>query len=107
MAALTGGNNQQITSDPVLRGLCLSICEEVVAGASHEGIPLSFDPAMLAPDKLPPHKPSMLQDMENGLRLETGSILNAVQALARASGTPTPTLDLLTALTEARARFRG
>ncbi len=106
MAAVTGGNNQQITSDPLLRHFCLQVCDEVVAVAHGEGIALQFDPSMLAPDKLAPHKPSMLQDMEKGVKLETGSILSAVQVLARASGTPTPSLDLVSALVDARVRFR-
>lgn len=104
VAALTGSNNQQVVSDPVLREFAFSIMREVAAVAKAEGVDLAVDQGQLLPERLPPHKPSMLQDLEAGRSLETDSILRAVQALARESGVKTPALDLVSAMIVARTR---
>ena len=53
------------------------------------------------------HEPSILQDLKLGRPMEIEGILGATLDLARLSGTPTPTLDLLVALTRARGRTAG
>jgi 2-dehydropantoate 2-reductase len=53
------------------------------------------------------HKPSMAQDLELGRPMEIDAMFTAPLALARELGVPTPTLNLLAALTTLRARTAG
>ncbi len=61
------------------------------------------------------HKTSMLQDAEAGKTLETGALIGAVVELGRLTGTPTPAIDAVCALTrllghtieEERVRIRA
>ena len=46
------------------------------------------------------HKTSMLQDAEAGKALETEAIIGSVAELGRLTGTPTPTIDAVHALTQ-------
>jgi 2-dehydropantoate 2-reductase len=46
------------------------------------------------------HKTSMLQDVEAGRPLETDALLGSVIELGRMTGTPTPHLDTVFALTK-------
>lgn len=52
-------------------------------------------------------KPSGLQDLEAGRTIEIGAVYEAPLALARLAGVPTPTADLLVALTRLRAIAAG
>lgn len=106
VCTLTASANRVIGTDPELYRLSRNLLAEVSAVAASEGIPLPVDSVPLDPAKLSVHKPSMLQDLEAGRLLETDSILRAVQYLAREGGVATPTLDIVTALVEARARAR-
>jgi 2-dehydropantoate 2-reductase len=49
----------------------------------------------------------MAQDLELGRPMEIDAMLTAPLALARELGVPTPTLNLLVALTTLRARTAG
>lgn len=53
------------------------------------------------------HKPSILQDLELGRPMEIDGIYSSVLELARLVKVPTPTLDLLVALTKVKARAAG
>ena len=53
------------------------------------------------------HKTSILQDLELGRPMEIDTLYTVPLEMARAAGVPTPTLDLLAALTRARARAAG
>ena len=63
----------------------------------------AVDPAL----PRPPHKTSMLQDMERGRPMEIDALLAAVQDFARLTGVPTPGLDTILALLALRARVAG
>ncbi len=53
------------------------------------------------------HKTSMLQDLERGRPMEIDALVTAVAELGRAAGVATPTLDMVLALVQARARAAG
>ena len=49
----------------------------------------------------------MLQDIELGRQIEIGVMVDAVQEIAALVEVPTPTIDLVGALTRLRARTAG
>ena len=53
------------------------------------------------------HKTSILQDLELGRPMEIDALYTVPLAMGREAGVATPTLDLLTSLTRARARAAG
>jgi 2-dehydropantoate 2-reductase len=55
----------------------------------------------------PDHKPSLLQDYEQGRPMEIDALVRAPQAFARAAGLSTPMLDLLAGLAIRKARDKG
>ena len=106
VATLVMGGNHDVVGDENLRQLCVHILRELLATAKADDIDLTADEHLFDADRLPPHKPSMLQDLEAGRPLEIDSILQAVQGIARAAGVETPTLDTVTSLVTARDRLR-
>ena len=54
-----------------------------------------------------PHKTSMLQDLELGRPMEIDALVTVVQELGRLVGVPTPTIDVVLALIQQRARIAG
>src|SRR5471032_3167623 len=55
----------------------------------------------------PEHKPSILQDYEQGRPMEIDALVRAPAAFARAAGLSTPMLDMIAALAIRRARDKG
>ena len=54
-----------------------------------------------------PHKTSMLQDLELGRSMEIDALVTVVQELGKLVGVPTPTIDVVLALIQQRARIAG
>ena len=54
-----------------------------------------------------PHKTSMLQDLELGRPMEIDALVTVVQELGKLVGVPTPTIDVVLALIQQRARIAG
>lgn len=54
-----------------------------------------------------PHKTSMLQDLELGRPMEIDALVTVVQELGRLVDVPTPTIDVVLALIQQRARVAG
>jgi 2-dehydropantoate 2-reductase len=52
------------------------------------------------------HKPSLLQDYEQGRPMEIDTLIKAPAALGRSGGVATPMLDMLAALATRMARAR-
>lgn len=50
------------------------------------------------------HKISMLQDLERGRSMEIDALVTAVQELGQLTGTPTPTINVVLALVQERAK---
>lgn len=105
LCALTRLPVDGLSCDPQLLGLCGAVIDEIAAIAAADGVDLS-DQVQVA--KQAPRvgagidgssasgiRPSMLQDALNGRAMEVEAILGQVQAFARASGTPSPVLDVL------------
>jgi 2-dehydropantoate 2-reductase len=53
------------------------------------------------------HKTSMLQDLERGRPMEIDALVKAVSEQGEAAGVPTPIIDLVLTLVQARARAAG
>jgi len=107
VCTLAGAGNRQVASDPDLQRLCRALLREAAAVADAHGVPLVADEGQLAPERLAPHKPSMLQDLEAGRPLEIDAILTAVRLLARDQNVCTPHLDFVTSLVQMRAATRN
>lgn len=107
--ALTGATIGQVHADPALQSVQLSIVDEAHRVALAHGFSdLGFDKERWrANPAKTPHKPSMLQDLERGRALEIESTYMILQDLARQQGVATPTLDILVALLQMRARTAG
>jgi 2-dehydropantoate 2-reductase len=85
------------------------LAEEVATVAAAHGFgDLGIDlEALSRPGSRPVHEPSILQDLERGRPMEIHSMVTIVQDLARASGVPTPTLDIVLPLMVLKARETG
>lgn len=108
VATLTCSTARGLLADPRLREIVGRIVEEVLAVAHAAGsAPVLDIAARLDPAKAPDHKPSLLQDLEQGRPMEVDVIVTAVRELARALEVSTPTFKVVGTLLEARARDAG
>jgi 2-dehydropantoate 2-reductase len=108
VAALTGGTARAVLGEIELHEIVRRIVEEVLVVARAAGSdPILDVAARLDPAKAPDHKPSLLQDLEQGRPMEVDVIVAAVRELAQALRVPTPTFDVVASLLEARARTAG
>lgn len=109
VSALTGATVVEILDDPELRQVCATMFEETAA----VGAALGIETAMTADDRLDmarrlgAFRTSMLQDADRGRPLELDAIVGAVRELARRTGVPTPSLDVVYALLARREHVRG
>lgn len=53
------------------------------------------------------HRTSMLQDLERGRPMEIDALVSSVQEMGQLVGVPTPTIDVVLALVQQRARVAG
>jgi 2-dehydropantoate 2-reductase len=107
ISMLTLATIDRVVTEPSLRTLCRSIMTEAAEVAEALGIrsPRSMIERRLdAAAAMVGHKMSMLQDLELGRDLELGAIVGAVQEIGRLLGVPTPALDTVLSLAQARAR---
>jgi 2-dehydropantoate 2-reductase len=94
--------------EPTLLAAVNAAAEEALAIAAALGLRPSVDPGkQLRAAQSMTHKPSILQDLLLGRKMEIATILDAPLTLARRAGVATPTLDLLSALARVRAREAG
>jgi len=107
ISALTGATLDRIIGDAALRVLCKTMMLEArtVNEALGVQIPIELMERRLAvAGSLVGHKMSMLQDLERGRRLEVDALVGAVQELGRLTEVPTPIIDAVLALIQARGR---
>ena len=109
ISALTHATLDQITSG-ALREVCKKAIYE--AKAVTEALNIFIPEEMIerrlnVAGKAVGHKMSMLQDLERHRSMEIDALVTAVQELGRLTGTPTPTIDILLALVQARGRIAG
>jgi 2-dehydropantoate 2-reductase len=94
LSSLTRQPMGAINSDPDLSALLAEAVGEIVAVARAKGVALPADAAELVTKMIggmpPQAKPSMLQDLERGNRIEVAGLSGKVAALGRALGVPTP-----------------
>lgn len=95
-------------ADPVLHEAAIRVVEEGMAIAAAMGRPVPGSAA----DKVNlsagiAHKPSILQDLEQGRPMEIDALFSVALRLAREHGVATPTLSLTVALAVQAARAAG
>lgn len=107
--ALTGANIAQVHADPAMQTVQLNLVSEAHdVAVAHGYVDLGFSiERWRANPATSPHKPSMLQDLERGRALEIQGTYTVLQDLARQKGIATPTLDVVVALLQLRARTAG
>ncbi len=96
-------------SDPALRDVARKMWMEANAIAAAHGIVLdaAIDRKLDAMAQGGNHRPSILQDFDNGRPIEIDAQIVVPIELAHDAGVPVPTLDALAALMRARARAAG
>lgn len=108
LALATGNRSNSVRSDEGLK--------EIYRRIVREGLAISAAHGFLLDDKLDPermiarllnHKPSLLQDYEQGRPMEIAEIILSPVAFARAANIATPTLDTVAAIVTRMARDRG
>lgn len=108
LAVLTASAPGDYAGDPAIAGMIRRIVAEGAAVAEALGAHPHVDvEAQIARSRKMSHKPSILQDLELGRPMEIDGIFTATLDLARLAGVATPTLDLLVAMLQARARAAG
>jgi 2-dehydropantoate 2-reductase len=108
LALATGNRSDATRDDAALREIYMRIVGEGLAIAAAHGFPLAgkLDPERMVA-RLLHHKPSLLQDYEQGRPMEIAEIVLAPVAFARAVGLATPTLDTIAAIVTKMARDNG
>ena len=108
LAVLTGCAPAQIFADGACRDATRRILAEGAAVAAAMGCPVKPDAeGQIANGVRSHHKPSILQDLEGGRPMEIDALYGVPLDFARMHGVATPTLDLLVAMVQARARQAG
>lgn len=109
LCALTGATIGQIHGNLETQAVMLAVQSEADRIARAHGITdTKFDAEQLRANPVAsPHKPSMLQDLERGRRMEIESTYLVLQDLARQAGIATPALDVVAPLLAMRARVAG
>lgn len=109
ISALTHATLEQITNDPATRAVSKAMMLEGQAIAESLGIKFRVDVErrINGAGAVGAHKTSMLQDLERGRAMEIDPLVTVVQELGTLTGLPTPTLDVVLALAQQRARIAG
>ena len=109
VSALTGHTLEQMVGDPDTRGVVRAMMIEAQAIAEKLGVrfPIDVDRRIEGARQVGAHKTSMLQDLERGRMLEIDALVTAVQETGRLTGTATPAIDTVLALTRSLAIARG
>lgn len=108
LGVLTGSNERDLAGNPETMALTLAIMREAQAVARSHGIEVAIDEAGQSdPQKRSLHRPSMLQDWDQGRPMEIDGIVRIIQDYARAAGIATPSLDAVAALLGEKARVAG
>jgi 2-dehydropantoate 2-reductase len=109
VAALTGYLMNQICADEDVLDVIRPMMREGMAVSAHYGYPMTMTPdeRIDLARQLGAAKISMLQDIERRRPLELAPIVGAVIELAELAGLPVPTIRMVHALAQARARALG
>ena len=101
ISALTHATLVDICRFPASRELAARMMTEAQEVAAKLGISfrVPLEKRIAGAERVGKHKTSMLQDAESGKALETEALIGAVVELGRLTGTPTPSIDAVLALT--------
>ena len=106
ISALSRATLAGICQFPLGRELAQDMMTEAQAIANKLGVTfrVPLEKRIAGAERVGHHKTSMLQDVEAGRELEVDALLGSVIELARMTGTPTPHLDTVYALTKLLAK---
>ena len=109
ISALTGATLDVLCADPGTRAVARAMMVEAQEIAERLGVkfPVDVDRRIAGGAAVGAHKTSMLQDLERGRPIELDALVTAVQELGALTGVPTPTIDIVQALTALRGRVAG
>lgn len=108
MAILTQCTVDQITARPSCEAAMRGLLAETIAVAEALGRAPSRDiDKVVAHMQALAHKPSILQDLEQGRKMEIESLYTIILRLAEMVGVATPKLDLMVTLASLRAEAAG
>jgi 2-dehydropantoate 2-reductase len=109
VAALTGYLMNEICGDEDVLDVIRAMMVEGMAVSEHYGYPMPMTPDQRIDiaRQLGAAKISMLQDLERGRPLELAAVVGSVIELAELARIPVPSIRMVHALTQARARKRG
>jgi 2-dehydropantoate 2-reductase len=102
ISALSRATLAGICQYPPSRAVAAAMMSEAQTVANKLGITfrVSIDKRINGAERVGHHKTSMLQDVESARTLEIDALLGSVMELARLTGTPTPHIDTVYALTK-------
>jgi len=109
ISALTHATLDVITSDPGTRQLARDMMVEAQAIGEKLGVNFGIDVDRRIDGSavVGAHKTSMLQDLELGRAMEIDAMVTVVQELGQLTEVATPTIDIVLALVQQRARTAG
>jgi 2-dehydropantoate 2-reductase len=109
ISALTGATLDVITGDPGTRRVARDMMLEAQAIGEKLGVRfrVDVDRRIDGAADVGAHKTSMLQDFELGRAMEIDALVTVVQELGQLTDVPTPTIDIVLALVQQRARTAG
>lgn len=107
ISALSRSTLQDICQYPLSRELAAAMMTEAQAIANKLGITfrVPLEKRIAGAEKVGKHKTSMLQDVEAGREPEVDALVGSVVELGRLTGTPTPHIDSVYALTKLLAKM--
>lgn len=109
LTALTGATLDVTCTDSGSREVAKAMMLEAEAIANALGVkmPVDIERRINGAAAIGAHKTSMLQDFERGRPIELDAIVGAVSELGRLVAVPTPTIDMIYALTRQKAAVLG
>lgn len=109
ISALTGATLAEMTADPGTRKVLSDIMTELQAVGEALGarFGVTVEKRIEGAAAVGAHKTSMLQDLEAGRPMEIDALVTAVQELGVLADQPTPSLDIVLALVQQKARLAG
>ena len=109
ISALTHATLDVVCTDPGTRAVARAMMVEAQQVAEKLGVkfPIDVDRRIDGGAAVGAHRTSMLQDLDAGRPMEIDALVGSVQELGRITDTPTPTLDMILALIQQRARMAG
>ncbi len=109
ISALTRATLDVLCTEPGTRGIARAMMVEAQEIAETLGVkfPIDVDRRIDGGAAVGAHRTSMLQDLDAGRPMEIDALVGSVQELGRIVGVTTPTIDMVLALVQQRARVAG